>query len=59
MQVADFGLSRDVEATMVNTGTLGTVTHMPPELLEWGELTKSADVYSFGEYPFLIVTPQE
>ncbi len=28
--------------------SFGTVTHMPPELLSEGTLSKQADVYSFG-----------
>ena len=48
MQIADFGLSRHASATTVDTETYGTVTHMPPELLMDGKLTKSADVYAFG-----------
>ena len=48
LQVADFGLSRQAASTTVDTDTYGTVTHMPPELLMEGKLTKSADVYAFG-----------
>lgn len=35
-KVADFGLSRVLSAEAVSTGTYGTVTHMPPELLTTG-----------------------
>ena len=35
-KVADFGLSRMLGSEAVNTGTYGTVTHMPPELLTTG-----------------------
>ena len=48
LQVADFGLSRQASSDTVDTDTYGTVTHMPPELLMEGKLTKSADVYAFG-----------
>lgn len=48
VQVADFGLSRQASSSTVDTDTYGTVTHMPPELLMEGKLTKSADVYAFG-----------
>lgn len=48
VQIADFGLSRHASATTMDTETYGTVTHMPPELLMDGKLTKSADVYAFG-----------
>ena len=32
----------------MRTQTFGTVTHMPPELLTDGRLTKAGDVYAFG-----------
>lgn len=35
-KVADFGLSRTLGSEPVDTGTYGTVTHMPPELLTTG-----------------------
>lgn len=48
-KVSDFGLSRDMgRSTAVETRTYGTVTHMPPELLTSGSLTKAADSYAFG-----------
>lgn len=50
LQVADFGLSRggfDIHSK-IETQTLGTVTHMPPELLISGLLSKPSDVYAFG-----------
>ncbi|EFJ39696.1 hypothetical protein VOLCADRAFT_120115, partial [Volvox carteri f. nagariensis] len=49
-KVADFGLSRCLKEgqTHHSTKTVGTVTHMPPELLRSGKLTLSGDVYSFG-----------
>ncbi|GIM09632.1 hypothetical protein Vretimale_13478 [Volvox reticuliferus] len=50
VKVADFGLSRCLKEgqTHHSTKTVGTVTHMPPELLRSGKLTLSGDVYSFG-----------
>ena len=33
-----------------DTVTMGTVTHMPPELLMEGKLSPSADVYAFGAH---------
>lgn len=36
-KVADFGLSRTLGSEPVDTGTYGTVTHMPPELLTTGK----------------------
>lgn len=49
-KVADFGLSRAIDASTegIKTNTIGTVTHMPPELLMRGYLSNAADVYSFG-----------
>ena len=32
-KVADFGLSREMQSTVIETRTCGTITHMPPELL--------------------------
>ncbi len=40
-KVADFGLSRTLGSEPVDTGTYGTVTHMPPELLTTGEIFAS------------------
>jgi serine/threonine protein kinase len=40
-KVADFGLARDFSAaTRIQTAKYGTITHMPPELLTEGMLTK-------------------
>ncbi|DBB02594.1 hypothetical protein WJX82_002554 [Trebouxia sp. C0006] len=47
-KVADFGLSRTVGSEPIDVNTYGTVTHMPPELLTTGKLSKSVDVYAFG-----------
>lgn len=47
-KIADFGLSRELIDASMSTGTYGTVTHMPPELLSSGRLSKSADTYAFG-----------
>ena len=49
-KVADFGLSRNlvVGQTHLSTQSHGTVTHMAPELLERGRLSRASDVYSFG-----------
>lgn len=45
MQVSDFGLSRiHIGERTIATQTYGTVTHMPPELLSEGRLSKAADV---------------
>ena len=40
-KVADFGLARDFGVqTRIQTRKYGTITHMPPELLTDGELSK-------------------
>ncbi|EFN52801.1 hypothetical protein CHLNCDRAFT_138454 [Chlorella variabilis] len=46
----DFGLSKcgDVSNWCKRSSILGTVTHMSPELLAEGAMTKAADVWSFG-----------
>ncbi|KAL3142482.1 hypothetical protein ABBQ38_002810 [Trebouxia sp. C0009 RCD-2024] len=55
-KVADFGLSRVCDEAHVETKTYGTVTHMPPELLLEGKLSKSADVYAYGVLLFELFT---
>lgn len=50
-KVSDFGLSTLVASgtdTMQRNSSFGTVTHMPPELLTAGTLSKSTDAFSFG-----------
>ncbi|CAE7359974.1 gdt2, partial [Symbiodinium sp. CCMP2456] len=51
-KLCDFGLARVLEqgVTSLMTAQLGTVSHMPPELLEYedGRLTMKADVYAMG-----------
>jgi len=57
VKVSDFGLSRvQSENKSVETETFGTVTHMPPELLCEGRLSKAADVYAFGVLMWELVT---
>jgi serine/threonine protein kinase len=46
-KVTDFGLSR-ASKEEVTTKTVGTVSHMPPELLLEGLMTRAGDVYSYG-----------
>ena len=53
--MSDFGLSRTVgpegeggDEGVVATRTYGTVTHLAPELLLQGRMSRAADVYSFG-----------
>ena len=51
-KVCDFGLARVLEegVSTLLTSQLGTVSHMPPELLrlEHKRLTKKADIYALG-----------
>jgi len=63
-KVCDFGLARvlEDEAKEIITQTLGTVTHMPPELLNVSEkcsLTQKADVYALGIISYQVLTAQE
>jgi serine/threonine protein kinase len=46
-KVSDFGLSCliNMDAPVIETSTYGTVTHMPPELLCEGRMSKAVDVY--------------
>lgn len=57
-QVADFGLSRVCDEAQIETKTYGTVTHMPPELLLDGKLSKSADVYAYGVLLYELFTAE-
>lgn len=48
-QVSDFGLARDLDIlSKIETKTTGTVTHMAPEVLAKGVVSKAADCFSFG-----------
>ncbi|CAE7730075.1 fynb [Symbiodinium necroappetens] len=51
-KLCDFGLARVLEqgVTSLMTAQLGTVSHMPPELLEYedGRLSVKADIYAMG-----------
>lgn len=46
-KIADLGLSRTVKQhqTHRTTNTVGTMSHMPPELLRYGRMSNAADVY--------------
>ena len=46
MRGSRLGSSREAEVT--EAARAGTVTHMPPELLEAGILGRACDVWSFG-----------
>ncbi|KAL4443601.1 hypothetical protein ABPG75_011338 [Micractinium tetrahymenae] len=47
-KVSDFGVSRILSSMQCATTTLGTISHMPPEMLSEGLLSRATDVYSFG-----------
>eukprot|EP00798_Chlamydomonas_sp_ICE-L_P002176 gene2176-12166_t len=48
-KIADFGLSRTLDIqSKIQTRNYGTMTHMPPETLISGVISKATDVYSFG-----------
>jgi hypothetical protein len=47
-KVSDFGLARALGGQDCATKTVGTISHMPPELLTSGVMAKGGDVYSFG-----------
>ena len=49
-KINDFGLSRSLGKGQdnVSTRTVGTISHMPRELIVEGVLSRAGDVYSFG-----------
>ncbi|KAF6262855.1 kinase-like domain-containing protein [Scenedesmus sp. NREL 46B-D3] len=49
-KVMDFSLSKALDAgkSHCSTQSLGTITHVAPELLQTGKQSKAADVYSMG-----------
>ena len=51
-KVSDFGLSRLLPDSSPKFGSnpeySGTITHMAPELLQEGGMSRAADVYSYG-----------
>jgi len=59
MQIADFGLSRALIAAKHETLPHGTVTHMAPEMLEEGQMSKASDIYSFGVLLYELCSGQQ
>eukprot|EP00775_Hariotina_reticulata_P012508 gene12508-12642_t len=49
-KLADLGLSRTIKqhATHHTTCTVGTMSHMSPELLRYGRMSTAVDIYSLG-----------
>ncbi|WIA34798.1 hypothetical protein OEZ86_013101 [Tetradesmus obliquus] len=49
-KLADLGLSRAIKQhkTHRTTNTIGTMSHMPPELLRYGRMSTAVDIYAFG-----------
>ncbi|KAF8061385.1 Acad10 [Scenedesmus sp. PABB004] len=59
-KLSDLGLSKAIQQqrTHRTTGTCGTLSHMPPELLRYGRMSTAADVYAFGVMMWEIYTGQ-
>ncbi|GAX73884.1 hypothetical protein CEUSTIGMA_g1334.t1 [Chlamydomonas eustigma] len=57
-KVTDFGFSRILGSNEISTKSKGTVTHMPPELLQEGRLIPACDVFSFGITMWEVLTAQ-
>lgn len=56
-KVGDFGLSRTLmDDTHLNTTTLGTISHMSPEMLRCGHMSYMADMYAFGMIMYEMLT---
>jgi serine/threonine protein kinase len=60
-QVADFGLSKMKQATLVSGGMRGTLPWMAPELLTMSgtKVSEKIDVYSFGIVMWEILTGED
>ncbi|KIY99239.1 hypothetical protein MNEG_8725 [Monoraphidium neglectum] len=57
-KISDFGLSKalGLNQTHVTTHSMGTVTHMPPELFKTGRMSPAGDVYAFGVLAWEVLT---
>ncbi|GJM85645.1 hypothetical protein PR202_ga02115 [Eleusine coracana subsp. coracana] len=57
-KIGDFGLAKlfPDNVTHISTGVVGTTGYLAPEYFVHGQLTKKADVYSFGVLIFEIVS---
>ncbi len=57
LKVTDFGLARSVQASTATQGVLiGTVSYLPPELLNSGRAYSWSDIYSCGIVLFEMLT---
>lgn len=57
-KVCDFGLARVFNGSAIATKSMGTITHMPPELLRNNIMSEKVDVYSWGVLMFQVWTCQ-
>ncbi|KAI8468625.1 MAG: hypothetical protein J3K34DRAFT_477631 [Monoraphidium minutum] len=57
-KISDFGLSKALalDQTHVTTHSLGTISHMPPELFKTGRMSPAGDVYAFGILVWEVLT---
>ncbi|WIA08255.1 hypothetical protein OEZ85_007699 [Tetradesmus obliquus] len=60
-KVSDFGLSvrMDPSETHVSNVYQGTLTHMAPEVLMFGKISRASDVYAFGVLLWELYTAQQ
>ncbi|WIA13330.1 hypothetical protein OEZ85_006913 [Tetradesmus obliquus] len=60
-KISDFGLAATLldGATHRSTASMGTITHMAPEVLRSGHMSTAADVYSFGIMMWEVYTNQQ
>lgn len=59
VQLADFGIARaaDDATTITEPGAvIGTLSYLAPEVIEGGEITRAADIYSLGAVTFEMLT---
>lgn len=57
--MSDFGLSRLSKGKYVESKVCGKVTHMPPEVIIEGLVSRASDAYSFGVLLWEMYTGQE
>ncbi|KAF8065921.1 MRE11 [Scenedesmus sp. PABB004] len=58
VKISDLGLSRIIKqhSTHRTTNTVGTLSHMSPELLRYGRLSPAVDIFAFGVMMWEIFT---